>query len=64
MEAKKLMAHRYEVSRALRMAHRLSKDESIDVGQAIRDLATALASIALATDQLLEAHEREHALAS
>ncbi len=61
MEAKKLMAHRFEVSRALRMAHHLTRDEVVDPGQAVRDLAQTIATLALAIDQMLETYELEHA---
>jgi hypothetical protein len=64
MDQKKLMAHRFEVSRALRAAHHLTKDEMLDPGQAIHDLAAAVVAIATAIDRMLEAYEIERAEAS
>ena len=59
LDAKKLAGYRFEVGRALRMAHHLTNGDAPDTGQAVRDLAKAIVSLAMAMDDLLAVQERE-----
>ena len=58
-EAKRLAMHRFEVGRALRMAHQLAAGDMGDTQQAVRDLARTIAALAQALDDLLERQELE-----
>ncbi len=54
MDTKRLMAQQFELTRAMRAAHHIAREDVLDPALAIKELAQAIASIAIAVDQLVE----------
>ena len=54
MDTKRLMAQQFELSRALRVAHHIAREDVLDPALAIKELAQTVASIAIAVEQLVE----------